>query len=99
MMMMTRRERLARLAGLVVTLLPLAPAEARAQPVVIPPDTVSTVVVTDTVAGFGAVGGVATVRHPVWRYTTLGDTGLSGRNGNTFDGGGDLYVVNDNSGT
>lgn len=42
---MTKRERLARLAGLVATLLPVAPGQVA--------------VVTDTVPGFGAVGGVA----------------------------------------
>lgn len=57
---MTRREIMARVAGLVATLLPLAPAQVRAKPAVSPPDAVATVFVTDTVPGFGAAGGVVT---------------------------------------
>lgn len=51
---MTKRERLARISGLVVTLLPLAPAQVAAPQAVIPRDEVTTVSATDTVPGFGA---------------------------------------------
>ena len=57
---MTKREGVARLAGLVVTLLPLVPGQVTAHHGVIPTDSVSTVLVTDTVPGFGAVGGAVT---------------------------------------
>ena len=54
---MTKRERLARMAGLAATLLPFTPAQADAQQALIPPDAVTTAFVTGTVPGFGAVGG------------------------------------------
>ncbi|HSG09364.1 MAG TPA: hypothetical protein VLA36_13465 [Longimicrobiales bacterium] len=51
---MTKRERLARMAGLVVTILPLEPAQVPAPRAATPPEVVTTVCVTDTVQGFGA---------------------------------------------
>lgn len=113
---MTRSERLARMAGVVVGLLPLAPAQAQAQAraeaqaqaqeFVIPPDTVTTAFVTDTVAGFGAVGGVVTdvlgfvyvadFQNSVWRYSPRGELahfadGLYGASGNGVGPRGHLY--------
>lgn len=75
-----------------------------AQP--IPPDTVTTVFVTDTVDGFGAVGGVATdafgfvyvadFRNAVWRLSPDGRLerfadGLYGASGNAVGSRGNLY--------
>lgn len=72
----------------------------------IPPDTVTTVFVTDTIAGFGAVGGVATdalgyayiadFRNAVWRLSPDGELikfadGLYGASGNAMGPRGYLY--------
>lgn len=72
----------------------------------LPPDSVSTVFVSDTVPGFGAVGGVATdalgyvyvadFRNAVWRFTPDGHLeqladGFYGASGNTVGPRGYLY--------
>ena len=57
---MTKREGVARLAGLVVTLLPLAPGQVTAPHGVSPTESVRTVLVTDPAPGLGAVGGAVT---------------------------------------
>ena len=51
---MTKREKLARLAGLGVTLLPLSPGQVVTQPMELPPATVAAVFVTDAVRGLDA---------------------------------------------
>ena len=81
-----------------------APAATYAQSV--PPDTVTTVFVTDTIEGYGAVGGVATdafgfvyvadFRNTVWRLSPDGELtrfadGLYGASGNAIGPRGDLF--------
>lgn len=71
-----------------------------------PPDSVSTVFATDTIAGFGAVGGVAVdalgyvyvadFRNAVWRLSPDGDLvqladGLYGASGNAVGPRGELF--------
>lgn len=85
-----------------VGMLPSAGVHAQA----LPPDTVTTVFVSDTIDGFGAVGGVATdafgfvyvadFRNAVWRLSPEGDVvkfadGLYGASGNAIGPRGYLY--------
>lgn len=94
-----------RLAGLATVLLHMVPSGVGAQ-VAVPPDTVSTVFVSDTIPGFGAVGGIATdafgfayvadFRNAVWRLTPEGRVerfadGLYGASGNAIGPRGFLY--------
>ena len=75
-------------------------------PVTVPPDSVSTVFVSDSIPGFGAVGGVATdalgyvyiadFRNAVWRLSPDGGLekladGLYGASGNAIGPRGYLY--------
>ncbi|MDH3224543.1 MAG: tetratricopeptide repeat protein [Gemmatimonadota bacterium] len=79
---------------------------ALAQSAEIPPDTVSTVFVSDAIPGYGAVGGVATdglgyvyvadFRNSVWRISLDGEVtlfadGLYGASGNAIGPRGYLY--------
>ena len=72
----------------------------------VPPDTVTTVFVSDTIADYGAEGGVAVdglgfvyvadFRNAVWRLSPDGDVtkhadGLYGASGNAIGPRGDLY--------
>jgi sugar lactone lactonase YvrE len=97
---------LRRVAGLAVTLMQLAPATAAGQSLELPPDTVHTVFRSDTVPGFGAVGGVASdalgyvyvadFRNAVWRVDPDGRLekladGLYGASGNTVGPRGYLW--------
>ena len=81
-------------------------SEASAQSTEIPPDTVSTVFVSDTIRGYGAVGGVAAdglgyvyvadFRNSVWRISPDGTVtgladGLYGASGNAIGPRGYLY--------
>lgn len=93
-----------RIAGLAVTLLSMVPSNADAQTV--PPDTVSTLYVSDTIPGYGAVGGVtvdasgyvyvADFRNAVWRISPEGHVakfadGFYGASGNAVGPRGYLY--------
>ena len=77
-----------------------------ARQIPIPPDTVTTVLVTDTVPGFGSVGGVATdalgftyvadFQNSVWRLSPRGELdhfadGMYGTSGNAIGPRGYLY--------
>lgn len=81
-------------------------SEARAQPLPVPPDTVTTLFVSDTIDGYGAVGGVAVdalgyvyvadFRNAVWRISPEGGVvkfadGLYGASGNAIGPRGYLY--------
>lgn len=83
-----------------------APSFASVTAQTIPPDTVTTAFVTDTIDGFGAVGGVATdafgfvyvadFRNAVWRLSPDGRLerfadGLYGASGNAVGPRGNLY--------
>lgn len=86
-----------RIVGLTVALLVLGAGPARAQVPGLPPDTVSTLFRSDSIGGFGAVGGIAAdalgylyvadFRNSVWRISPEGDVerfadGLYGASGN-----------------
>lgn len=92
------------LTVLVVSLAASAPADA--QDITIPPDTVTTVYVSDTIPGYGAVGGVATdalgyvyvadFRNSIWRLTTDGHLtrfadGIYGASGIAVGPRGEIY--------
>lgn len=102
---MTSARRSWALAVLAAALAGLA-TEGEALQLPIPPDTVSTALATDTVPGFGSVGGVATdalgfayvadFQNSVWRISPRGDVehfadGLYGASGNAIGPRGYLY--------
>lgn len=95
-----------RLGGLAVALLPVMPSGVEAQSVTVPPDTVSTVYVSDTLAGYGAVGGIASdalgfayvadFRNTLWRLDPEGHvtpfaSGFYGASGNAVGPRGEVY--------
>ena len=98
--------RVARAAAYVVVLSLLIPAPRPASAQAIPPDTVTTVFVTDTIADFGAVGGVAVdalgyvyvadFRNALWRLAPDGTLslfaeGFYGASGNAVGPKGYIY--------
>jgi sugar lactone lactonase YvrE len=94
-----------RVAGIAMMLLHVVPSGVEAQ-VTVPPDTVSTVFVSDSIPGYGAVGGVATdalgfvyvadFRNSVWRLSPEGrvatySDGFYGASGNAVGPKGNLF--------
>jgi sugar lactone lactonase YvrE len=95
-----------RAVGLAVALLALGAGPAGAQVPGLPPDTVSTLFRSDSISGFGAVGGIASdalgylyvadFRNSVWRISPEGDVerfadGLYGASGNAVGPRGHLF--------
>lgn len=112
---MTKAERLARVVGLSVTVFPLTPASVQGRQVhSIPPDTVTTAFVTDSVPGFGSVGGVAVdnlgftyvadFQNSLWRFSPRGElsrfaSGFYGASGVAVGPRGEVYQASFYGGT